>query len=107
MPEHSPPSDESIVVRIDPELADLIPRFLDHQRASLEVIQTGLATDQFSTIERIGHTMKGDGGGYGFDFISTVGAALEQAARTRSVEGVQACMDQLRYYLSRVTIVSS
>jgi hypothetical protein len=49
--------------------------------------------------------MKGDGGGYGFDAISVVGAALEQAAAREDRDGIRRSTTELTDFLARVIVV--
>ena len=70
----------AITVHIDPDLEDIVPGFLENRRRDVQTLETALHQNDLKTIHVIGHRMKGDGGGYGFDAISMLGAALEQAA---------------------------
>ena len=49
--------------------------------------------------------MKGDGGGYGFDAISIMGAALEHAAAREDRDAIQRHTAELIDFLARVTVV--
>jgi hypothetical protein len=48
--------------------------------------------------------VKGSGGGYGFDGLSKIGAALEIAAKGEDDAGVKAQLGKLEDYLQRVEI---
>jgi hypothetical protein len=48
--------------------------------------------------------MKGDGGGYGFDGIGDIGAALELASARRDRDSVQRQLAKLADYLDRICI---
>ena len=49
--------------------------------------------------------MKGAGGGYGFDPITDIGAAIERAALAADSKVIQAGIEQLADYLARVDVV--
>jgi hypothetical protein len=49
--------------------------------------------------------MKGDGGGYGLDAISTIGAALEHAAAREDRSAIRRHTAELIDFLARVTVV--
>ena len=49
--------------------------------------------------------MRGDGGGYGFDAISMMGAALEQAAAREDLSAIRRHIAELIDFLARVTVV--
>lgn len=63
----------------DPSMSEVIGLFLaglpGTVQSALQAIEEG---DQVR-LRRIGHQMKGAGGGYGFPLLSDVGCALEQA----------------------------
>ena len=72
---------EPIHVIVERDLQDLIPNFIQRRHDDLEKLREALATGDFETVRVIGHSMKGTGGGYGFDEISEFGAAIEKAAK--------------------------
>ena len=49
--------------------------------------------------------MKGDGGGYGFEAISTIGAALEQAAARQDRPSIKRLTAELEKFLGTVKVV--
>jgi CheY-like chemotaxis protein/HPt (histidine-containing phosphotransfer) domain-containing protein len=71
---------EAIVVHSDPRFADLMPAFLERRKQDVVAMLDALEQGDFQTVERLGHGMKGAGGSYGFQDITDIGAALEQAA---------------------------
>ena len=104
---HIPDGSESgkILVRVDPDLADLIPGFLDNRRKDIAVMQEALKHDDFETVRLLGHSMKGAGGGYGFDGITDIGAALEEAAKDNNPGTVLRGLSDLAAYLDRVEVI--
>ncbi len=95
------------VVEIDPDIQDLVPRFLDNQRTSAAQILDLAAAGDFDAVRRMGHNMKGTGKGYGFTVISSFGAAIEQAASRSSGTEIQKLANELRSYLADVRWRSS
>lgn len=95
---------KKIIIRIDPELADLIPGYLNNRRNDINMIQSSLENNDFPTIERLGHSMKGSGGGYGFDGISDIGGAIEMAAKDGNSEVIKNELVKLFSYLDNVEI---
>jgi hypothetical protein len=94
-----------IQVCIDPDLKELIPGFLDNRRGDIERLTQLLAARRFEDIRLIGHSMKGAGGGYGFDPITDIGAAIESAALGGDAAAVQAGIVALTDYLDRIEVV--
>jgi HPt (histidine-containing phosphotransfer) domain-containing protein len=98
-------ADGPIRVEIDDEIRDLIPRFLDNRRKEVTALEDLLARGDYEAIRRLGHTMKGMGGGYGFDRISELGQRLEQAARAESAGEIRGLVESYASYLERIEIV--
>ena len=96
---------EKIVIRIDKDLEELVPEFLGNRRGDVAAIRGALARGDFETVRQLGHSMKGAGGGFGFDDITTIGAALEQAAKRRDGDAIREALEQLAGYLARVKVV--
>jgi len=94
-----------IVVSVDPDLRELIPGFLDNRRNDVTMLLTALERGSFDTIRIIGHRLKGDGGGYGFEAISEIGRNIEQAAKDRNQEEIRRRVGELAAYLDRVEVV--
>ena len=96
---------ERIKVSIDSDLQDLIPNYLLNREKDVEKILHSLDAGEFDKIKRLGHRMKGSGGGYGFDKITDIGAILEQAAHQQDSHLVKEQLEILEDYLGRVEIV--
>jgi len=98
---------ERVVVYADPDLSDLIPGYLDNRRKDVFAIKAAIVQKDMERIWMIGHIMKGNGSSYGFDAITTYGAALEQGARMRDEESVHQTVSRLESYLDRVEVIYS
>jgi len=95
----------NILVQIDPDLEELVPGYLENRRKDIQSIREALERSDFETSQRLGHTMKGSGGGYGFDAISAIGMAIEEASKIRSEDQVRRAVCELTDYLDRVKVV--
>ena len=85
-------------VRVDSSLAPLVPGFLANRRGDIASIGTALDQADYENVRILGHNMKGSGAGYGFNRITEIGAALEQAAGRHAVEEIrERTADLLRY----------
>jgi len=100
-----PDSTDRLIVRIDRDFEDIAPIFLANRHKDVYTIHRALAEADFATIHMLGHRMKGDGGGYGFDRISEIGAAMEQAAEQRNHSACREQLAQLEELLARVEVV--
>ncbi len=94
-----------IIVEIDPDLEELIPGYLQNRINDVQDVQTLLNNADFESIQRMGHTMKGSGGGYGFDFISAIGLALEDGAMEKDANKIQNSLKGLCDFLERVEVI--
>lgn len=97
-------SDEKIIVQVDEDLEDLIPGFLENRIQDIEKLRSELEQNNFVNVTSIGHSIKGVGGGYGFDLMSELGAKIETAGKESNVEAIQENIDQLDNYLKRVEV---
>jgi HPt (histidine-containing phosphotransfer) domain-containing protein len=96
---------DKIIVSVDPDLIDLAPGFLEKRKGDIQTISVALKEKDFETIRILGHSMKGAGGGYGFQTITDIGNRIEQAAREMRSEEIENCLRELSSYLSRVEVV--
>ena len=98
-------AESGITVYIDPGLEEIVPGFLENRRRDVETVETALRQNDFNTICVIGHRMRGDGGGYGFDAISMIGEGMEQAAARQDAEAIRRNLNNLVDFLARITVV--
>jgi response regulator RpfG family c-di-GMP phosphodiesterase len=96
---------DTIKVRPNPRIADLIPAFLQNRRLEVTTLLDALDRGDFATVESLGHGMKGAGGSWGFDAITDIGAALERAAALADEVTSRGCVGELSSYLDRVEVV--
>jgi HPt (histidine-containing phosphotransfer) domain-containing protein len=93
------------IVRVDPDLSDLVPAFLEHKRADADRISAAADSEDYAELGRIGHKIKGEGGSYGFDAITHIGAEVERCTEARDFAAVRRCADELRAYIDSVEVV--
>jgi PAS domain S-box-containing protein len=97
---------ETIFVRANPKIADLMPVFLRNCRQNVVAMLDALDRGDFETVEILGHGMRGAGGSYGFQAITEIGAALEQVAESADNNASRKWVGELSGYLDRVEIIS-
>lgn len=95
---------EKTTVKVDKDLEDLIPGFMQRRRGDVASLKASLSAGELDKIRITGHSMKGTGGGYGFDDLSRIGAGLEKAALAEDAEKISALVDRLEQYLDNVVI---
>jgi PAS domain S-box-containing protein len=96
---------DTIVVRANPKFTDLIPGFLQNRRHDVIAMLDALDRSDYETVGSLGHGMKGAGGSWGFQGITDIGAALEQAAESADDETSRKWVGELSRYLERVEVV--
>jgi PAS domain S-box-containing protein len=98
--------EDTILVRANPKFVDRIPVFLRNCRQNVVAMLGALDQGDFKTVEFLGHGMRGAGGMFGFQAITDIGGALEQAAESADTDASRKWVDELSKYLDRVEIIS-
>ncbi|NQT70907.1 MAG: Hpt domain-containing protein [Desulfobacteraceae bacterium] len=96
---------EKIIVQVDEEIADLVPGFLENRRKDVIALKEAFARGEYETIGRLGHKLKGTGGGYGFDLITDLGQSLEEAAEEENNDEIQKRVQELFHFLENVEVI--
>jgi len=96
---------DTMLVHVNPKLADLIPGFLQNRRHDVVAMLAALDGGDFAIVENLGHGMRGAGGMWGFQGVTDIGAALERAAESADNEESRKWVGELSKYLDRVELV--
>ncbi len=92
------------IAYVDSELEELVPDFFANRHKDIQKIVRALETNDFEAIRGIGHTLKGIGGGYGFDEITDIGREIEASAGEQNGDYVLYWINELYRYLTEVQI---
>jgi DNA-binding NarL/FixJ family response regulator len=92
---------------IDPRYADLVPTFLENRRKDVVAMQDALGRRDFEVVRSLGHGMRGAGASFGFQAITDIGAALEEAAARGDEALLRKQVRRLEDYLEGVTVASA
>lgn len=95
---------DTIVVKIDKDLEDIIPSFLENRRKDLEKVKDAISQNDFKTIESIAHKLAGNAGSYGLDDLGEIGMKLEVAASKEEFPLVEELFQNYRDYMNKLTI---
>jgi len=101
----TPRNDGRVVVYIEPDFAEFIPEFFQDIRQDIQTMAEALERREFQDISRLSHSLKGAGGGYGFNTISDIARSLEAEARQEQSEGVARWLKQLQAFVDDVRVV--
>lgn len=99
-----PKDNQKIKIKVDRQIASLIPGFLKNREADVHDLLAAIKSGDFDRIKTIGHQMIGSGGGYGFDYISEIGVAIEIEAKEKHTEKLPVLAAQLAEYLKRLEV---
>ncbi len=103
-----PPRDEArpeaATSRSAQRWAERIPAYLENCRQNVIVLREALDRADFAAVTVLGHNLRGSGGSFGFQTITDLGAALEQAAENADLDGASQLLAELSGYLDTVEI---
>ena len=97
---------DTILVRAKPKFADRIPAYLRSCKQNVIAMREALDRVDFETVTSLGHQMRGSGAMFGFQAITDIGAALQQAAESADTDASRKWLGELSSYLDRVEIIS-
>ena len=97
---------DTILVRANPKFADRIPAYRQNCRQNVIAMLDALDRVDFETVKFLGHQMRGSGGAFGFQGITDIGAAIQQAAESADTDASRKWVGELSSYLDRVEIIS-
>ena len=97
---------DAAVARMNDKIADRIPAYLQNCRHNADLMLEALDRVDFETVTFLGHQLSGSGGMFGFQDITDIGAAVEQAARSADSDASRKCVNKLVSCLDRVASIS-
>lgn len=92
-------------VEVDEELYELVPLFMDTMRTNIKEMREAVTKGNFDLICRHGHSQKGLGSTYGFDYLSHLGYRIETAGMQKNPEEIELLLDEMAGYMEKVQIV--
>lgn len=93
-----------IHVTVDKELEELIPEYLNKRKSELLELKKHFEQHNYSSIQAIGHKLRGSAGSYGFSELSEVGKEFEEKARIMDSTSVKNALMRYEHYLNKVRI---
>jgi HPt (histidine-containing phosphotransfer) domain-containing protein len=85
-------------------ISDLVPEYLERRDADALVLSDALSCGDMERVRTLGHSMKGSGGGYGFDGITEIGSRLEDAGMRSDAAAARTAIEDLVAYLRNVEV---
>jgi signal transduction histidine kinase/CheY-like chemotaxis protein len=93
---------DAIPVQVDERLRNLVARFLANCARDLAQLRAALEGGDLGATRKIGHSLGGAGGSYGFEEITRLGRAIEERSLRGDAQSVGSLAAQLEDYLARV-----
>ena len=81
------------------EWAEMQEMYINHTFKELKNIKENLDSATFDSLRTFGHNIKGSGGMYGFNEITSMGAKIESAAINENLEDIKSHLDALGVFL--------
>ena len=97
---------DTVPLHANHKFADRIPAYLQNCRQNVIAMLDALDRVDFETVTFLGHQMRGSGGAFGFQAITDIGAALQQAAESADTDASRKWVGELSSYLDRVETIS-
>ena len=77
---------------------------MQRRREDVASIRASLSAGDLDKVRITGHSIKGTGGGYGFDELSQIGSKLEKAAQAGDAGAISSLVTRLEDYLDKVVV---
>lgn len=92
----------NVRICVDADLVDLVPDYIEKRKAELSLIPDFIKRDDFVSIQRIGHRLRGNASLFGLDWLAEKGTELENVARSEEQEAILSIGKQMYDYLNKV-----
>jgi len=92
------------MIQVEEGMEDVVPGYLEKRRAEVPVYAEALARDDFDSIKRLAHKMRGTGSGYGFPVLTELGSAMEKAAIGGDSAQIRESLQQFAQYLDSIEL---
>jgi PAS domain S-box-containing protein len=97
---------DAILLRPAHKFASRIPAYLKSCRQNVVLMLDAMDRVDFETVANLGHQMSGSGGMFGFQSITDICVAIEQAARNSDSDASHRGVDELSGYLDEAETTS-
>ena len=95
---------KTFTVEVDAELFELVPLFLETMQTNITEMRQAVLEKNYDIICRHGHSQKGLGSTYGFDYLGHLGSQIETAGLHQNDAEVSSLLDEMVDYMDKVQI---
>ncbi len=86
-------------IEVDPEIADLIPMFLDSRSQDAAKLEDLFKSENFEEMAKICHTIKGIARPYGFPTLESLAIEMESECKRKNAEKTLELVDQMQKFV--------
>lgn len=94
-----------ILVIVESDLKEIVPGYIEKRKQDIPLMREALKKEDFKTLQSMGHKLKGNAGGYGFDQLGLLGAEVEAAAKTGNGLFIEEALKKMEDYFSVLEII--
>jgi CheY-like chemotaxis protein/HPt (histidine-containing phosphotransfer) domain-containing protein len=97
--------DRPEIVRVDPEVAPIVPQFMEHCGLDMGRLRAAHAAQDWIMAARVGHGMKGAALTMGFDRVAELSNEIVDASHAGAGDRIGTAIEALDQHLRRVSVV--
>ena len=94
----------AIVYKIDKELKDIVPAFMDARIKDKELLKNFFAEKNYEELKSIGHKVKGTSGSYEFMELSEIGEKIESSAGEKDDDSLAKLIQEYQEHVDQIEI---
>lgn len=93
-----------IIIKMDPDIAEIIPEYLEMRRAELPQIKIVIASKDLKKLQSIVHKVIGTAASYGFSELGRIAEEIEEAAAINDLIKIEKLFSEWEDYLNNVVL---
>lgn len=97
-------AEEKIKVKVNGDLADIMPIFLDRLHEDVLLIPAALEKEDFKTLGSFAHKLRGNGPSYEIHEFGYMGSEMEKMVKAKDLKGCVTVFEKIKDYLTRIEI---
>jgi HPt (histidine-containing phosphotransfer) domain-containing protein len=98
-------SKEKIKVKVNGDLADIMPIFLDRLGQDILTMPQAIQKEDFKEIAAFAHKLRGNGPSYEIHEFGYMGSELEKLAKAKDLAQCRKVFDRVKDYFERLEII--
>ena len=90
---------------IPDELKGIIPGYIGRRYQDIVLLRTFIANNDFDSISKLGHKLKGNGASFGFDRISELGGLLMEACNRYDITKLKSLVGDFEVEITSIKTI--